>query len=67
MVCREQCTQKTVCNHIDTQLFMSLRYSNRLNAFQLCQKQRWLQKRPGELSSRDRYAKNGRPHAMHLS
>jgi hypothetical protein len=25
MECREQCAQKTLCNHIDTQLFMSLR------------------------------------------
>src|SRR3974377_1857419 len=24
MECRKQCAQKTVCNHIDTQLFMSL-------------------------------------------
>jgi hypothetical protein len=41
--------------------------SARLNAFHDCQKQRWLQKRPGDLSSRERYAKNGRPHAMHFS
>jgi hypothetical protein len=40
--------------------------NNWLYTLRLCRKQRRLQKRPWELSSRERYAKNERPHTMHL-